>query len=162
MSTIQSRTPLADAADDAIVEHALRILRRRVRLPESYISEPQDLVNLLRLQLSERPQEVFAAVLLDARHGVIAIEEMFYGSLTGAAVYVGRVVRTALMHNAAALVIAHNHPSGIAEPSMADRELTERLRQALALVEVRLLDHVVVGSPASVPWSLSFAERGWL
>lgn len=118
------------------------------------ITQPADTRGLLQ----GYDYEVFLAVFLDARHRVIAIEELFRGSLTGAAVYVGQVVRRALQNNAAALVVSHNHPSGVAEPSSADRELTERLRQALALVEIRLLDHVVVSGPTMC----SFAERGWL
>lgn len=118
------------------------------------IAQPADTRGLLQ----GYDYEVFLAVYLDARHRVIAIEELFRGSLTGAAVYVGQVVRRALQNNAAALVVSHNHPSGVAEPSSADRELTERLRQALALVEIRLLDHVVVSGSTMC----SFAERGWL
>lgn len=122
------------------------------------IGAPSDVQDALRARLRDRENEVFSALFLDARHQVIAVEDMFNGSLTGAAVYVGEVVKRALRLGAAALVVAHNHPSGVCEPSAADREITERLRQALGLVEVRLLDHVVVGDSASV----SFAERGWL
>lgn len=118
------------------------------------ITQPADTRGLLQ----GYDYEVFLAVFLDARHRVIAIEELFRGSLTGAAVYVGQVVRRALQNGSAAIVVSHNHPSGVAEPSSADRELTERLRQALALVEIRLLDHVVVSGPTMC----SFAERGWL
>lgn len=118
------------------------------------ITQPADTRGLLQ----GYDYEVFLAVFLDARHRVIAIEELFRGSLTGAAVYVGQVVRRALQNNSAAIVVSHNHPSGVAEPSSADRELTERLRQALALVEIRLLDHVVVSGQTMC----SFAERGWL
>lgn len=122
------------------------------------IAAPADVYQALRARLRDRDHEVFAALFLDARHQVIGIEDLFHGSLTGAAVYVGEVVRRALRLGAAAMVVAHNHPSGVAEPSAADRELTERLRQALALVEIRLLDHVVVGDLDTC----SFAERGWL
>jgi len=144
--------------EDAAIYTAIKILTRRTRKASSYISSPRDLQDLLQLHLGEQDHEVFVAVYLDARHGVICTEDLFHGSLTGAAVYVGQVVRKALQHNCAALVVAHNHPSGVAEPSAADRELTERLRQALALVEIRLLDHVVVGADTRV----SFAERGWI
>ncbi|MBL8245296.1 MAG: DNA repair protein RadC [Rhodanobacteraceae bacterium] len=122
------------------------------------IAEPADVQRAFRARLRDAEHEVFSAMFLDARHQVIGVEDLFHGSLTGAAVYVGVVVKRALKLGAAALVVAHNHPSGIAEPSHADRELTERLRQALALVEIRLLDHVIVGDADS----LSFAERGWL
>lgn len=139
--------------EEKILARAREITKARI-VRGGEITAPADIRGLLQ----GFDQEVFLAVFLDARHRVIAIEELFYGSLTGAAVYVGQVVRKALLKNAAALTVAHNHPSGVAEPSSADRELTERLRQALALVEIRLLDHVVVGDVGYV----SFAERGWL
>lgn len=145
-------------AEDAAVYDAIKILEKRVRKANTYVTDPQSIRTLLQLRLMPQDHEVFAVVFLDARHGVIAVEDMFHGSLTGAAVYVGQVVRRALLVNCAAVVVAHNHPSGIAEPSAADRELTERLRQAMALVEIRLLDHVVIGAESQV----SFAERGWL
>ena len=105
-----------------------------------------------------RANEVFAAVFLDNRHRVIAFEELFHGTVDGASVHPRVVARRALAHNAAALIACHNHPSGVAEPSLADRAITGRLRDALALVDVRLLDHFVVGDGEVV----SFAERGWL
>lgn len=122
------------------------------------IGAPADVHQAFQARLRDADREIFSALFLDARHQVIGIEDLFYGGLTGAAVYVGEVVKRALKLASAAVVVAHNHPSGVAEPSAADRELTERLRQALALVEIRLLDHVVVGDGASV----SFAERGWI
>lgn len=145
-------------AEDAAIYDAIKILEKRVRKADTYVTDPNSIRTLLQLRLMPQDHEVFTVVFLDARHGVIAVEDMFHGSLTGAAVYVGQVVRRALLVNCAAVVIAHNHPSGIAEPSAADRELTERLRQAMALVEIRLLDHVVIGAESQV----SFAERGWL
>lgn len=145
-------------AEDAAVYDAIKILEKRVRKANTYVTDPQSIRTLLQLRLMPQDHEVFTVVFLDARHGVIAVEDLFHGSLTGAAVYVGQVVRRALLVNCAAVVVAHNHPSGIAEPSAADRELTERLRQAMALVEIRLLDHVVIGAESQV----SFAERGWL
>ena len=145
-------------AEDAAIYDALTILKRRVKKPNTYVDSPSSIRNLLQLHLMDRDAEVFTAIFLDARHGVIKLEDLFFGSLTGAAVYVGQVVRKALLCNCAAMIVAHNHPSGVAEPSAADRELTERLRQAMALVDIRLLDHVVIGGDAQV----SFAERGWL
>lgn len=145
----------------ASVQAAAELGRRALATPlrrGSAIAAPGDVQQAFRAHLRDAETEVFAALFLDARHQVIAVEDLFRGGLTGAAVYVGEVVRRALKLGAAALVVAHNHPSGVAEPSAADRELTERLRQALALVEIRLLDHVVVGDADSV----SFAERGWL
>ncbi len=145
----------------ATLQAAAELGRRALASPlrrGSAIAAPADVQQAFRARLRDAESEVFAALFLDARHQVIGVEDLFHGSLTGAAVYVGEVVKRALKLGAAALVVAHNHPSGVAEPSAADRELTERLRQALALVEIRLLDHVVVGDAASV----SFAERGWL
>lgn len=109
-------------------------------------------------QFRDLPYEVFACLYLDNRHRVIAFEELFRGTIDGASVHPREVVRSALKHNAAALVFAHNHPSGVAEPSDADRRLTQRLKDALALVDIRVLDHFVVADGEVV----SFAERGWL
>ena len=102
--------------------------------------------------------EVFACLFLDARNRVISFDEMFHGTIDGASVHPREIVRRAIQRNAAGLIVAHNHPSGVAEPSRADRALTRRLRDAVELVDVRLLDHVVVGDGEVV----SFAERGWL
>lgn len=145
------------ASLQAAAEVGRRVQGMSLRRGQS-IAAPRDVQDALRARLRDRESEVFSALFLDARHQVIQVEDLFTGSLTGAAVYVGEVVKRALRHGAAALVVAHNHPSGVSEPSAADREITERLRQALALVEIRLLDHVVVGDADSV----SFAERGWL
>jgi DNA repair protein RadC len=101
---------------------------------------------------------VFACLFLDQRHRVIAFEELFRGSIDGASVHPREVVRRCLAHNAAAVIVAHNHPSGVAEPSQSDHRITERLRDALGLVDIRLLDHIIVGDADCV----SFSERGWL
>ncbi|HEY5789070.1 MAG TPA: DNA repair protein RadC [Gammaproteobacteria bacterium] len=122
------------------------------------LTSPDATRALLATQLRHRQREVFLGLFLDTRHRVLAAEELFHGTLDAAAVHPREVVRRALALNAAALIVAHNHPSGVAEPSSADLVLTRRLRDALALVEVRLLDHFVVGD--GVPVSL--AERGLL
>ena len=109
-------------------------------------------------RLHGRRNELFVAVFLDNRHRPIAYEELFRGTVDGATVHPRVVVRRALTHNAAAIVVAHGHPSGVAEPSTADRAITKRLAEALALVDVRLIDHFVVGDGEVV----SFAERGLL
>ena len=113
----------------------------------------------LRLNLAGLPHEVFFVLWLDAQNRLIAAEELFRGTLTQASVYPREVVKKALAHNAAAVVLAHNHPSGVAELSSADSQLTRELKQALALVDVRVLDHFIVAGTAS---PLSFAERGLL
>ena len=117
---------------------------------------PQAAKDYLKLLLGGRQQEVFVAFFLDAQHRLIAVEELFHGTLTQTSVYPREVVKRALMHNAAAVMLAHNHPSGMAEPSQADRLLTDTLKQALALVDVRVLDHFIVGDESA----LSFAEKG--
>jgi DNA repair protein RadC len=122
------------------------------------LSDPQSAGRYFAQRLRGLPQEVFAALFLDTRHRVIAYEELFQGTLDGAEVHPREVVRRALGHNAAAVIVAHNHPSGNPEPSAADRAVTLRLKQALALVELRLLDHFVIGDGPPV----SLAARGWV
>ena len=111
-----------------------------------------------RLRLSERPNEVFVCLFLDTRHRVIAVEELFHGTIDGASVHPRVVVQRALESNSAAVLFFHNHPAGVAEPSQADLRITERLKNSLALVEIRVLDHVVVATEGTV----SFAERNLL
>ncbi|HEY5972737.1 MAG TPA: JAB domain-containing protein, partial [Pseudoxanthomonas sp.] len=108
--------------------------------------------------LRAREHEVFAALFLDTRHRALGFEELFRGTVDGAEVHPREIVRRALSHNAAAVIVGHNHPSGCAEPSSADRAITARLKQALSLVDVRLLDHFVVGDGPPV----SLASRGWV
>lgn len=122
------------------------------------LSSPQQAGAYLQARLRDREHEVFAVLFLDSQHRVLECEELARGTLDGASVYPREVVKSALRRNAAAVILAHNHPSGVAEPSAADRALTERLRQALAVVDIRVLDHLVVGDGPPV----SFAERGWI
>ncbi len=119
---------------------------------------PADSARYLKARLRDYPYEVFAVLYLDTRHRPIACEELFRGSIDGASVHPREVVRRALAHNAAALILAHNHPSGVAEPSEADRLITRRLQEALSLVDVRVLDHLVIGDGTPV----SLAARGWV
>lgn len=122
------------------------------------LSSAADTRRFLRARLRDLRQEVFSVLFLDNRHRVIVFEELFHGTIDGASVYPRQVLRRCLYHNAAAVILAHNHPSGVAEPSPADRHITERLRSALELIDVRLLDHFVIGDGEAV----SFAERGLL
>lgn len=122
------------------------------------LSDPCAAGHYFAQRLRRRPHEVFAALFLDTRHRALAFEELFQGTLDGAEVHPREVARRALAHNAAAVIVGHNHPSGHAEPSCADRAVTLRLKQALALLEIRLLDHFVVGDGAPV----SLAARGWI
>ena len=142
--------------------HAALELGRRYLASELQRSEtllhPAACAEYLRARIVAYPYEVFACLFLDNRHRVIAFEELFRGSIDGASVHPREVVRRCLTLNAAAVIFAHNHPSGVAEPSQADREITHELKRALALIEVRVLDHFIVGDGAPV----SFAERGLL
>ncbi|MCY1506803.1 hypothetical protein D9M68_410600 [compost metagenome] len=112
----------------------------------------------LKARLRHEPHEVFGCLFLDSKHRVLAFEALFQGTVDGASVYPRQVVKRALAHNAAAVILTHNHPSGVAEPSQADRVLTQRLKEALGYVDVRVLDHFVVGDGEP----LSMAERGWV
>ena len=128
---------------------------RRVERGNAF-ADPSMAQTFFRDKLGGLEREVFAVALLDTRHRLIHYEEMFLGTIDGAEVHPREVVKAALRHNAAAVMLAHNHPSGVVEPSAADRAVTARLKQALVLVDVRLLDHVVVGGGAS----LSMSARG--
>lgn len=141
--------------DDEVIGAALRILEQRIREGDC-LTSPQAVRDYLRLSIGEREREVFVVVLLDAQHRVIATEELFAGTLTQTSVYPREVVKAALRNNAGAVLFCHNHPSGVAEPSQADQLLTETLKRALDLVDVKVLDHFIVTCGAA----MSFAERG--
>ncbi len=141
----------------ATTEMARRHLAETLKRGKA-LTSASDTRRYLSTRLRDYPYEVFSCLFLDTRHRVIEFEELFRGTIDGASVHPREVLRRALAHNAAAVILAHNHPSGIAEPSRADRHITERLTDALALVDVRVLDHLVVGDGEVV----SFAERGWL
>ncbi len=139
----------------AVLEMARRHLGESLKRGE-VMSRPDEVSRFLQSQLRDHPFEVFACLYLDNRHRVIAFRELFRGTIDQASVHPREVVRAALDCNAAAVILAHNHPSGVAEPSRADEELTRRLKQALALVDIRVLDHLIVGDGPCV----SLAERG--
>ena len=120
------------------------------------MSSPKSVRDYLRLSLQGKKHEIFVGIFLDAQNRTIATEELFNGTLTQTSVYPREVVKRALHHNAAAIIFAHNHPSGVAEPSHADEILTQTLKQALALVDVKVLDHFIIGGGTA----MSFAERG--
>ncbi len=122
----------------------------------SALASPQDTQRYLLHRMRDYPQEVFSCLFLDNKHRILAFEEMFHGTIDNASVYPREIVRRALQYNAAALILAHNHPSGDPEPSVADRAITAKIKAALALVDVRVLDHCVVGDNRCV----SFAEMG--
>ena len=145
----------------ALLQAALELARRHyAELMQAgpALANPRATREFLRARLRDRDHEVFCCLFLDNRHRVICFEEVFRGTLDGASVHPRDVVKLALARNAAAVILAHNHPSGVAEPSQADELITARLRDALGLVDIRVLDHIVVGDAACV----SFAERGLL
>ena len=141
----------------AMLEMTRRHLQEQLQRQDS-LENPEATRQFLASRLRHLPYEVFACLFLDNRHRVIVFEELFRGTIDGASVHPREVVRCALQHNAAAVILSHNHPSGVAEPSRADIQLTRRLTEALALIDVRVLDHIVVGDGNGV----SFAERGLL
>lgn len=149
--------PVKYAEIQAVLEMASRALNERMRATDA-LSSPAAVRDYLRLRLAGLPHEVFVVVYLDAQNRAQGDEVLFTGTLTQTSVYPREVVKKALANNAAALIFAHNHPSGAAEPSQADRLLTEQIKAALTLVDVRVVDHFIVAGQQA----LSFAERGWL
>ena len=143
--------------EDEIIRRAIAVLDSRIKTADVLIS-PKMTSDYIRLQFAGLEHEVFACLFLDNRHRVISFDKMFNGTIDGASVYPREVVKRALGHNAAAIIFAHNHPSGVAEFSFADITLTRRLKTALELVDIRVLDHFVIGNNEAV----SFAERGLL
>lgn len=140
------------------IRRALNILERQLREPGAAFSSSSSVRDWLRLQLAPEERETFTLLLLDNQNRLITYESLFKGTISHTEVHPREVVKSALKHNAAAAIVAHCHPSGYAEPSKADRQITERLKNTLALVDIRLLDHLVVGGMDIV----SLAERGWL
>lgn len=160
LNLVESLDPVLDqrACEDALINEALELLDQRYFQRGELLLTPADAAAYLKLQLASYRHEVFALLCLDSHHRVLSFDVLFTGSIDGASVYPREVVIKALEHNAAAAIFSHNHPSGCPTPSDADRKLTTRLTEALALVEVRVLDHFIVG--AGTP--LSLAEYGWI
>jgi len=146
------------AHEEAAIRGALRILEDHMRYNAIQMTSPQMVKDYLKLRLAGLEHEEFHIIFLDAQNKVITTERAFRGSLTQTSVYPREVVKMALEYNANAVILAHNHPSGLAEPSSADQLLTETLKKALALIDVRTLDHIIVGGADA----FSFAERGLL
>ncbi|OKN29643.1 DNA repair protein RadC [Klebsiella pneumoniae] len=140
------------------IRRALNILERQLREPGAAFTTSSSVRDWLRLQLTQEQREEFSVLWLDNQHRLIAYDTLFLGTINTITVHPREIVKAGLKHNAAAAILAHNHPSGLAEPSHADRQMTERLKNALELVDIRLLDHLVVGGMDVI----SFAERGWL
>ncbi|SEO39227.1 RadC family protein [Vreelandella aquamarina] len=146
-----------DVTDAQLLHLAKMIAHKRLRKGNK-LGSPDEVHRCLQTLLLDYPYEVFGTLLLDTQHRLIAFDELFRGTIDSASVYPREVIKHAIEHNAAAVILVHNHPSGDPEPSDADRRITQRLQQALGLVDIRVLDHVVVGHEGYT----SFAERGWL
>lgn len=142
------------ASEEDIIQAALTIMDARFTKGAAILS-PEKTREFLKLHLAHVPHEIFAVLWLDNQHRVIAFEKLFRGTIDGASVYPREVVKSALNYNAAACILCHNHPSGIAEPSQADRQITDKVKSALGLIDVRILDHVIVAES-----TYSFAECG--
>lgn len=142
---------------DEIINQAREILTQRLYRTDS-LTSPRDTESYLALKLGEREQEVFGVIFLDNQNHVIEYQEMFFGSVSTVGVHPREIARQALKLNAAAVICSHNHPSGKAEPSQQDKAITLKIQNVMALIDVRLVDHIVVGGGKTV----SFAERGWL
>ncbi|HDX0901825.1 TPA: DNA repair protein RadC [Stenotrophomonas maltophilia] len=153
-----SQMSRGDKSEEAAVRRALRILEKRMNTAGPLLNDPDVAGKFFRLRLGGETREHFEVAFLDTRHQLIAVERLFSGSIDGAQIHPRIVVQRALAQNAAAVLLAHNHPSGCCEPSTADRAVTSRLKDALALMDVRVLDHLVVSAGQSV----SMARRGYL
>lgn len=147
---------ISNIDEDALIVRALNILSDRISRTGDAFTCPEDARKYCTLQLAEREHEIFACLFLNNRHQLIRYSEIFRGTIDGASVYPREVVKEALKVNAAAVIFVHNHPSGNPEPSEADKRITARLKDALALVDIKTLDHIVVGGVETY----SFADRG--
>lgn len=148
--------PFKTSELNELLERAAEALAAKYKR-EGTFTNPTNVKEYLKLKLGAHDREVFAVMFLDNQHQLISFEELFFGTIDAASIYPREVLKSALNHNAAAVVFAHNHPSGIAEPSQADRRITQRLVDVLKLVDIRVLDHIVVGEDC-----VSFAEKGWV
>ena len=157
LESIRGLGPAKRAQFEAAIELARRALQEKLK-ESAALTSPGAVRDLLRLRLAARKEEAFVCMWLDAQHKMIDVEEAFTGTLTQTSVYPREIVKSALRHNAAAVIFAHNHPSGVAQPSQSDELLTRNLKEALAIVEVKVLDHFIVAGHQAI----SFAERGLL
>lgn len=144
--------------EDLLIAQAMSALENRLRKPGRMLKEPDEVKKLLALQLAEKQHEEFIVIFLTHRHNIIEIECVSTGSLSEARVHAREIVKRALFHNAAAVILGHNHPSGVPEPSQSDERITQQLKEALGLIDVRVLDHIIIGGMKAV----SFVQRGLL
>ncbi len=158
MAALNSNITTQQAREDRAIYRAMGLLEKRLRKPGEAFNAPRSTRDFLTLNLAGYDHEVFSALWLDAQNRLIEAEHLFAGTLTQTSVYPREVLKRALHHNAAAVIFAHNHPSGCVEPSTSDKLLTNALKQALGLVDVRVLDHFIIAGRDT----LSFAEKGLL
>ena len=142
--------------DQKVIDHAIAILDRELTNNQITFTNPTKVKEYLTLKLSQKLSEVFSVVLLNNQHQVIEYREMFFGTVNASSVHPREIIRACIETNAAAIIVSHNHPSGIAEPSISDIDITQTIKQACALIDVRLLDHIIVAGVNTV----SLAERG--
>jgi len=161
VNKIESETPAVyglpapvSETEQETIDKAIRIITRQFQRGQC-LTQPAETMRYLKVLLGQYEHEVFGVLMLDNRNRAICYREMFRGTIDGASVYPREIVKQALADNAASVILAHNHPSGIAEPSQADIRITERLKKALALVDIRVLDHVIIGEN-----TMCFSERG--
>lgn len=154
----QSDGRYTPADQEQIISAAYRVLVSKWLPKGAKLTCPTRVREYLTMHLSEKEHEVFCVLFLDSQHRAISFDEMFQGTINSASVYPREVVKRALQHNAGAVILAHNHPSGDPEPSDADRRITDRLKEALGLIDVQVLDHFVIGQEPAI----SFAERGYI
>ena len=147
--------------DDSIIKQAIELIQSKLKTPGTALTSPNLVREYLILHLAQFEEEHFSMILLDNQHRVIGFENIFRGTIDSASIYPREVVKTVLAQNAAAVILAHNHPSGNPEPSNSDIQLTRRLKESLALIDVRVLDHIIVGG-CSQTLTVSLAERGLL
>lgn len=143
---------------DEVIAAAIRFVEEKAIYTSATLQSARETKDLLRLRIGDKEREIFCVLYLNSQHQLIEVEELFMGTIDGAAVYPREIAKAALAHNAAAVILGHNHPSGITEPSSADRRITERISSSLGLLDIRVLDHVIV----STSESFSFAEEGLL
>ena len=154
---VRDSSGFREAEGSDVLERAHALLAQRYRVGSPVLTSPALTREFLRLRLGPCDYEIFGVLHLDSRHRLIAVEDLFRGTIANASVHPREVVKAALLHNAAAVVLFHNHPSGLTEPSAADELITRRLKEALALIDVRVLDHLIVAESI-----YSFAEDGLL
>ena len=143
---------------DEVIAAAIRFVEEKAIYTSATLTSPGQTKDLLRLRLGDKEREIFCVLYLNSQHGLIEVEELFMGTIDGAAVYPREIAKAALQRNAAAVILGHNHPSGTTEPSAADKRITERICSALGLLDIRVLDHVIVSTQST----FSFAEGGLL